>query len=118
MNRKNLGVNNYCFELTKKLVFTSANEGLAEVYVPVEKNLFPVTAVDCCLRKWKKMVSTSQKISFHWLIHVFPSKLASTSFIDGFQLKEKPLNKQFPIAAKSVSASRNEGFCWRKNGFH
>ena len=30
----------------------------------LKNELFPLAAVDCCLRKWKKMGSTSQKISY------------------------------------------------------
>ena len=31
------------------------------------EKLLPLVAVDCCLRKWKKMVSSSAKISFYQL---------------------------------------------------
>ena len=31
----------------------------------LKKELLPLATVDCCLRKWKKMVLTGQKISFH-----------------------------------------------------
>ena len=53
------------FPVDKKLVFTSRNKGFAEKDVPVQEKLLPLVAVDCCLRKWKKMVSICQKICFH-----------------------------------------------------
>ena len=53
------------FLVDKNLVFTSRNEELTEKYVPIEEKLASTVVVDCCLRKWKKMVSTGQKISFH-----------------------------------------------------
>ena len=51
----------------EKLVSTCRNKGLAEKYVPVvkEKQL-SLAAVDCCLRKWKKVVSTSQLASISY----------------------------------------------------
>ena len=49
----------------KDLVFTRRNAGLAEKYVPVVEKLLPLAAVDCCLRKWKKMVSNSREIIFN-----------------------------------------------------
>ena len=52
------------FPVDKKVVFTSQNEELIEKYVPVEKKILPLATVNCYLRKWKNMVSTSQKISF------------------------------------------------------
>ena len=47
------------FPVDKKLIFAGWNEGLVEKYVPVEEKLFPLATVDCYLRKWKKMVSTT-----------------------------------------------------------
>ena len=31
----------------------------------LKKKLLPLAAVDCCLRKWKKIVFTNHKVSFH-----------------------------------------------------
>ena len=53
------------FAVDKKLVFTSRNEGLAENMIQLKKKQFPLAAVDYCLRKWQKTISTSQKIRFH-----------------------------------------------------
>ena len=65
ISRKDYEIKKILFPVDKKLIFTSRNEGLAEKYVPVEEKMLPLAAGDCCLRKWKKMVSTSQKPSFH-----------------------------------------------------
>ena len=64
ISRKKLGIKSQ-FPVDKKLVFTSRNEGLAEKCVPVEEKTLPLAAVNWRLKKWKKMVSTGQKISFH-----------------------------------------------------
>ena len=81
----------------------------------LKNKLLPLAAVDCCLKKWKKMVSTNQKISYISLNMVFLWKLASTSFSYGFHREEKHLKKRkrFPLARKSVSTSRNKRFHWK-----
>ena len=62
--------------------------------------LFSVAAVDCCIRKSKKVGSTSQKASYISYNMLFLLQLASTSFGNGFHLEEKPLSEK------------------NKNGFH
>ena len=92
---------------------------LAGIYF-VFKNWLPQVSI---------IVSTSRKNCFQLTKNFFPLarksvfissnmpfllKLASTSFSDSFHLEEKRLNKrkQFLLARKSISTSRNEGFCW------
>ena len=48
---------------TKNLIsLDGINDWLKNMF-QLKKKLLPLAAVDCCLRKWKKMVSTSQEIS-------------------------------------------------------
>ena len=57
---------------TKKILFppgresvcTSWMEELKNAVNNAVKNLLPLVGVDCCLSKWKNVVSASQKISF------------------------------------------------------
>ena len=48
---------------------TDKNSFLHFQYVLLKSKTASLVAVDCCLRKWKEMVSTSPKISFHQLKH-------------------------------------------------
>ena len=64
-SRKKLGIKQYCFQKTKSLFpLVRMKDWLKNKFLLKEK-LLPLVAVDCCLRKWNKIVSTSQKISFH-----------------------------------------------------
>ena len=53
------------FPVDKKLASTNRNKYWQKNMFQLKEKLLPLAAVDCCLRKWKEMVSTSQKISFH-----------------------------------------------------
>ena len=77
-SRKKLGIKKILFPVDKKLVFTSWNEKMRDALknmFQLKKKLLPLVAVDCCMRKWKKMVSTSQKISLHYLKYVLYFKI-------------------------------------------
>ena len=78
----------------------------------LKNKLLLLVAVDCSLKKWKKMVSVNQKISYIRLNMVILQKLDSTSFSDGVHREEKHLNKgkRFPLASESVSIIQNEIF--------
>ena len=52
--------------------------------IQLKNELFRLTAVDCRLRKWNKMGSTSQTIIYITWNILFLLQLASTSFSDGF----------------------------------
>ena len=61
----------------KKLVSTSRNMVRLKTDFPlISVIVFRLFQVDCCLRKWKKIVFTRPKISFHWLKHGLSLKLA------------------------------------------
>ena len=70
--------------------------------------LLPLVAVDYCLRKRKKMVSTSQKISFNQLKYNLYLKTGFHQFQRRFPLRVKNFEQK-----KTVSTSRNEGFRWK-----
>ena len=78
----------------------------------LKKKLVPLATGDCYLRTWKKMVSSSQKISFNYLKYG-PSLKISDLYQWRLHLQGKTLNKRkrFLLARKSVSISRNEGLC-------
>ena len=81
----------------------------------LKKKLVPLATGDCCLRTWKKMVSTSQKISFNYLKYG-PSLKISDLYQWRLHLRGKTLNKRkrFLLARKSASISWNEGLCLKK----
>ena len=89
----------------QNFLFTSRNEELAEEYVPVEEKTAFKAAVDCCLRKRKKMVSTGQKISFHWLKHALSFKIG----FHWFQLRF-PLGGNTSEQKKTVFTSQKIRF--------
>ena len=64
--------------------------------IQLKEKLLPLATVDCYMRKWKKIVSTSQRISLNML---FLYKLASTYISDGSITREKFQQK------KTVSSS-------------
>ena len=78
----------------------------------LNKKLLPLATVDCYFRKWKKIVSTSQRISFYQL----KNSLASTYIGDGVHYEEKLRTKEngffwlenpFPIAGKKDFVKKN-----------
>ena len=90
----------------------------------LKKKLLPLTAVDCYLRKWKKMVSTNRWVSFYYLKYGLSLKISFHLYqwrgkTPKVPLRGKTLNKKklFLLANKSVSTSRNEGFCLNKYFF-
>ena len=65
------------------------------------------------------MVSTSQKIGFNYLKYGPSLKISFHLYQWRFRLLRKTSNKkkQFLLARKSISTSRNEGFRFKKNTF-
>ena len=85
----------------------------------LKKNLLPLVTVDCYLRKQKKVVSSSQRLSFHQLKYGISLKISFHLYQGPFPLRGKTLNKRkrFLLARKSVSTSRNEGFRQKNPNF-
>ena len=81
--------------------------------------LLPLATGDCYLRKLKKMVSTTQKISFNYLKYGPSLKISFQLYQWQFPLRGETLNKRkrFLLAKQSVSTSRNEGLRFKKNTF-
>ena len=74
----------------------------------LKEKVLPLATVDCCLRKWKKIISTSQinscppvKLCFLW-------KLFSSNSNDGFHKYKNNSDQKtmFPLDRKSVCTSR------------
>ena len=67
VSRKKLGIKKYCFQQTKNSFSLAGMKNRLKNMFQLKKKLLPLATVDCYLRKWNKMVSTSQRISFHQL---------------------------------------------------
>ena len=64
ISRKILGIKKILFPVDKKLASTCRNKDWQKNMFQLKEKLLPPAAVDCSQRKWKEMLSTSQKISF------------------------------------------------------
>ena len=84
--------------------------------IQLKKKLLSLATVVCYLRKWKKMVCTSQRVSFNYLKYGPSLKFCFHLYQWRFPLRGKPLNKRqrFLLARKYVSTSQNERFRLKK----
>ena len=65
IRRKKLGIKKILFPVDKNSFSIAGMKDWLQIMFQLKKKLLLLVAVDLCLRKWKKMISTSQKISFH-----------------------------------------------------
>ena len=65
-SRKKLGIKQYCFQYKRSSFSLARVKTLLKNMFQLRKNCLPLAAVDCCLKKWKKMVSNCQKTRFHY----------------------------------------------------
>ena len=61
------GIKQYYFQQTKSSFPLAGINDWLENMLQLKEKLLPLAAANCCLRKWKKLVSASQKTSFHQL---------------------------------------------------
>ena len=80
ISSKKLGMKKYCFQQANNSISLAGMKDWLKNMFQLKEKLLPLEAVDCCLRKWKKMVSTSQKISFHQLKYALPFKIGFHQF--------------------------------------
>ena len=64
--RKKLGIKQYCFQQTKNSFLLAEMKDCLKNMSPLKEKLLPLAPIDCYLRKWKEIVSTSRKNSFNW----------------------------------------------------
>ena len=63
-SREKLAIAQQCFQQTKNSFPLARINDWRNKYVQLKEKLLPLGAVNCFLKKWKKLVPTSQKISY------------------------------------------------------
>ena len=126
------------FPVDKKLVSLAGMKDRLKDMFQLNKKLLPLAVVFCCLRKWKKIVSTEKQFSIVKIHSFFQNWLPIFSVTvstcrknlwtkeNGFHQPENlfPLDEMKVFLEKYFSARRKKKSLlgisekWRKNDFH